>query len=151
MNARRQFLNMAAVLPVAAQASIRRAGGLRHAGSSAGPAPRKGELSILLGAGLDAVFHIGEYEIHLWKEREGSGWRAMVAWFGDGIELAEAEAEGATPAEALWNVSAPDGDSAPYAGDFAELPARLAAFTDAAEGAAVARAEAEDREELLED
>jgi hypothetical protein len=61
----------------------------------------------------------------------------MVAFFGDGIALAEAS--GATPAEALWNVSRPDGDTAPYPGDFTVIPGRLVRLADDLEAAAVAR------------
>lgn len=100
------------------------------------------ELATLLTAGIEAVFHIGDYEVHLWEPGDGHGWHAMVTWYGDGI--ARAEADGDTPASALWNVSVPAGESAPYDGDFAGLPARLRTFTDAVEAAAVARAEAED-------
>jgi hypothetical protein len=100
------------------------------------------ELTTLLSTGIEAVFHVGEYQVQLWKRQEGGLWRAAVAWYGDGVPLAEST--GATPAEALWNLCMPDDGGEPYAGDFAGLPARLRAFTDALEAAAVARAEAED-------
>lgn len=96
----------------------------------------RSDLAALLGAGFDAVFHVGEYEIHLWhRERE---WLAMLCYFGDGISLAASAAR--TPQEALWSVAGDD----PYPGDFAQVPGRLAAFTAALEAAATARAAAED-------
>lgn len=100
------------------------------------------ELTTLLSAGFDAVLHIGEYQVQLWKRQEGGLWWATVAWYGDGVALAEST--GATPAEALWNVCMPDDGGESYSGDFAGVPARLREFTHALEAAAVARAEAED-------
>lgn len=104
--------------------------------------PRTSDLTVLLEAGFDVVLHVGEYQVHLWRPRDEREWSAMVCWFGDGTGLAYAT--GATPAEALWNVSRHDGDTTPYPGDFAGLPERLRQFTDALWDAAAARARAGD-------
>lgn len=102
------------------------------------------DLTALFASGVTSLMlTVGEYEVHLWKNEDMTEWHAMACWFGDGDPLADAS--GATPAEALWNVAAPDGMSEPYSGRFADVPPRLRAFTDELWAAAVASVEAKDR------
>lgn len=106
-----------------------------------------GELGILLEAGIGVLLNVGDYEVHLWRNQGETAWRAMACFYADGVPVAGAT--GATPAEALWNLSAPEGDNTPYPGGIAQMPARLTALAERLEATAVALAEAEDRAQML--
>jgi hypothetical protein len=90
-------------------------------------------LDLMLAAGFDnfethipVVNEHSNYVLTLWHHG-GDPWKAHVEDDMSDYETM-ATGEGATPLEALWNLTLPVGDSKPFSGDAAAIPGRIKAL-----------------------